>query len=82
MEYIASYDSVLIESFLLAPVYSPYGDWGEETSNTSDNSLFVFHFLECQDLQDEVLCSEEKEAGNCLELPWSGSCRKTCDRCG
>lgn len=39
-------------------------------------------FLVCQDLQDEILCSEAEKAGNCDQLPWNGKCRKTCGRCG
>ncbi|CAH3191467.1 unnamed protein product, partial [Porites evermanni] len=35
----------------------------------------------CQDLQDEILCSEAKKAGNCEQMPWNGKCRKTCGRC-
>lgn len=43
-----------------------------------EGALLIESSLECQDLQDEMLCLQ---AGNCSELPWSGSCRKTCDRC-
>ncbi|KAL9960622.1 hypothetical protein ACROYT_G034105 [Oculina patagonica] len=35
----------------------------------------------CQDLVDEIVCIEEKAAGNCYRFPWSGKCRKTCARC-
>nr|XP_058959789.1 uncharacterized protein LOC131786746 [Pocillopora verrucosa] len=46
-----------------------------------EGALLIESSLECQDLQDGKLCLEEKKAGNCFELPWSGSCRKTCDLC-
>ncbi|XP_022809308.1 uncharacterized protein LOC111346280 [Stylophora pistillata] len=37
--------------------------------------------LECQDLQEEIFCTEGNKTGNCYQLPWSGKCRKTCGRC-
>lgn len=43
---------------------------------------FLLCFSVCQDLQDEILCSEAKKAGNCEQMPWNGKCRKTCGRCG
>ena len=44
--------------------------------------IFLLCFSVCQDLQDEILCSEAKKAGNCEQMPWNGKCRKTCGRCG
>ena len=31
---------------------------------------------------EEIVCIEEKNAGNCLQFPWNGKCRKTCELCG
>jgi len=48
---------------------------------TLEAALLVHGEIACQDLQEEILCSEANEAGNCYQYPWSGICRKTCGRC-
>ncbi|XP_068758449.1 uncharacterized protein [Montipora capricornis] len=37
--------------------------------------------IECQDMQDQILCREALEEGQCYDHPWSSKCRKTCGRC-
>lgn len=53
-----------------------------QKTRTLNEPDYILFFLVCQDLQDEILCSEAEKAGNCDQLPWNGKCRMTCGRCG
>lgn len=44
-------------------------------------ALLVNGHIVCQDLVEEIACTEAKNDGNCDEYPWNAKCRKTCELC-